>query len=130
MSQADGGERFRADALVKLLEQLRAYVQTIADADLERAATLIQSAAMNVKRLTLRAKRVFAVHQGAVSGAVTLVTASGGHRASYEWQLSAQGQRLRHGVAGGSDVRVPIADGDHGRRGGLESADHEDRAVR
>lgn len=81
----------KRDALVKLLELLRAYVQGVADADPEHAAALIHSAAMNVKKLTLRPRRVFAVRQGKVAGSVTLVTASGGHSASYEWQLSADG---------------------------------------
>lgn len=76
-------------ALVTLLEQLRGYVQTVADADAERAPALIQSAAMNVRKVTARAPRVFAVKQGSVSGALVLVTASAGHRASYEWEYSA-----------------------------------------
>jgi hypothetical protein len=78
-------------ALVTLLEQLRGYVQTVADADGERAMALIQSAAMNVKKVTPRAQRVFAVKQAALSGAVTLVTPSAGHRSSYEWEFSADG---------------------------------------
>lgn len=77
--------------LVKLLEQLRGYVQTVADGDPEHAAALVQSAAMAVKKVTLRARRVFAVHQGAASGTVVLETASAGRRASYEWQLSSDG---------------------------------------
>ena len=75
--------------LLTLLEQLRAYVQTVADADAERAPALIQSAAMNVQKVTPRAKRVFAIKQSTVSGAVTLVAPSAGHRASYEWEYSA-----------------------------------------
>ena len=78
-------------ALGKLLEQLRGYVQAVADADPDRAPALIQSAAMNVKKVGLRGKRVFAVQQGRVSGAVMLVTASAGGRASYEWQMSVDG---------------------------------------
>jgi hypothetical protein len=76
-------------ALTTLLEQLRGYVQTVADADGERAPALIQSGAMNVRRVTPPGKRTFAIKQGATSGAVTLLTASAGHRASYEWEVSA-----------------------------------------
>jgi len=78
----------KRDALASVLEQLRAYVQSVADADRPRAAALIQSAAMNVRKVTLRAKRAFGVEQGSVSGAVTLVTASAARRASYEWEVS------------------------------------------
>jgi hypothetical protein len=78
-------------ALVALLQQLKSYVQKIADADLERGPALIQSASLNVKKVPVRAKRVFAVSQGKVSGSAALVTASVGNRASYEWQFSADG---------------------------------------
>jgi hypothetical protein len=75
-------------ALLTLLEQLRAYVQTVADADRERAANLIQSAGMNVRKVVPRPKRIFLAKQGSISGAVTLEAASAGHRASYEWGAS------------------------------------------
>jgi hypothetical protein len=72
-----------------LLRQLRAYVEKVADASPEHAAALIQSAAMNVKKVTVRARRAFAVKHGTVSGSVLLVTAYAGPRASYEWAFSA-----------------------------------------
>jgi fibronectin type III domain protein len=78
-------------ALVALLEQLKGYVQKIADADPAHATELVQSAAMNVKKVSIRAKRVFDARPGAVSGSVTLVTVSAGNRASYEWEYSSDG---------------------------------------
>ena len=79
-------------ALVALLVGLKAYVQRVADlADPATAAALIQSAGMGTGKVRRRAKRVFAVKHGPLSGSVALVTASAGKRASYEWQYSADG---------------------------------------
>ncbi len=78
-------------ALVKLLEQLRGYVQTIADADPAHAEALIGSAGMNVKRVTARRKRVFAVAQGDITGSVTLTAPAAKGHASYEWEVSTDG---------------------------------------
>jgi hypothetical protein len=78
-------------ALLAKLELLRGYVQNIADADREQASGIIQSANMQVRKVPTRAKRVFTAKQGAVSGSVTLVTASAGRRASYDWESSSDG---------------------------------------
>jgi hypothetical protein len=78
-------------ALVAELEQLKAYVQKTADVNLATAATVIQSAAMVVRKVPVRTKRVFNAKQGTVSGSVTLVTASAARRASYEWEYSSDG---------------------------------------
>ncbi len=78
-------------ALVALLELLKAYVQKTADENFETAATVIGSAAMVVRKVPVRTKRVFTVKQGTVSGSVTLVTASAARRASYEWEYSGDG---------------------------------------
>jgi hypothetical protein len=77
--------------VVKLLEQLRGYVQTVADADPPHGAALIGSAGMNVKRVTARGKRVFAVAQGDVTGTVTLTAPATRGPASYEWEVSTDG---------------------------------------
>jgi hypothetical protein len=77
--------------LIVLLAQLKAYVQTVADADSVNSATLIESAGMTVKKVSVRAKHVFSIKEGAVSGSVKVVTASGGHRASYDWETSIDG---------------------------------------
>ena len=78
-------------ALVSLLEQLKTYVQTAADGNLEAAASIIESAGVNVRRATARAKRVFSAKQGTPSGTVKVVTQSAGPRTSYEWQYSVDG---------------------------------------
>ena len=78
-------------ALVTLLGQLRGYIQTVADADVETAATVIRSAGIAVKRTGARSPRVFDAQQGAASGSARLVAATAGRRASYEWQFSTDG---------------------------------------
>lgn len=78
-------------ALVVLLEQLKAYVQTVADANMLHGAEIIQSAAMEVKKAPQRAKRSFAVKQGPLSGSVEVITASAGPHAAYEWETSIDG---------------------------------------
>ena len=78
-------------ALVALLEQLKAYVQQVADADRENGAGIIQSAALNVRKVPTRAKRAFAVKVGVLEGTLNLTTVSAGHRASYEWEMSTDG---------------------------------------
>jgi hypothetical protein len=81
----------KAAVLVSLLEQERAYVQKIANADPPNAEVLIHAAAMNVKKVPNRAPRVFGAKQGAVSGSAALITRSAGRRASYDWEYSADG---------------------------------------
>jgi hypothetical protein len=66
-------------------------VEKVADAAPEHAAAIIQSASMNVKKVTVRARRVFAVKPAAVSGSVVLVTAHAGRLAAYEWAFSTDG---------------------------------------
>jgi len=78
-------------ALVALLQQLRTYVQTVADADPENSAAIIQSAGFAVKKSPVRKPRVFDAVQGAVSGTVKLVTRSAGPRSAYDWQYSTDG---------------------------------------
>jgi hypothetical protein len=74
--------------LVNILQYLRAYVQKIADGDLENAAAIIQSAGMHVKKKRPLPVRVFAAKDGDVSGAVILTAPWAGPHASYEWQHS------------------------------------------
>jgi hypothetical protein len=81
----------RRTALVTLLQQLRGYIQTVADADFETAATVIKSAGIAVKKVPAPKPRTFVAEQGAISGSAKLVAASAGRRASYEWQYSTDG---------------------------------------
>jgi hypothetical protein len=77
--------------LVGLLVRLRAYVQGVADDDPERAAALLESAGMYVKRRVLPAKPLFDLRPGPVSGSVRMAARAAGDRASYQWAWSADG---------------------------------------
>jgi hypothetical protein len=77
--------------LVTLLQEMKAYIQKTADANADNSATIIQSAGVSVKKTAVRPPRVFSAVQGEVSGSAKLVTAAAGHRASYEWETSADG---------------------------------------
>ena len=77
--------------LVQALQELRAYVQRIANATPETAAAIIQSAGVSLKKPTVPTPRVFGARAGTVSGSVKLVASSAARRASYEWEYSADG---------------------------------------
>ena len=78
-------------ALIKLLQQLRSYIQTVADSNAENAATVIASAGVAVRKTPAHKPRVFTAEPGAVSGSAKLVAVSGGPRAAYEWVSSIDG---------------------------------------
>jgi hypothetical protein len=78
-------------ALVSLLQQLKGYIQTTADANLENGASIITSAGVDVRKTVVRSPRVFAAKPGDVTGTAKLIAASAGHRASYEWEYSLDG---------------------------------------
>ena len=93
-ARTHGAAATRNDKLatvVQLLEQLKAYIQKTADANMENGAAIIQSAGVNVRKPAVRAPRTFEAKPGAVSGSVKLVAASAARRASYEWQFSVDG---------------------------------------
>jgi hypothetical protein len=75
-------------ALVSLLQQVRAYIQTTADAEPTNSGSIIESAGVAVRKTPTRRARAFAAKPGPVSGVATLVSASAARRASYEWQYS------------------------------------------
>ena len=71
------------------LENLKAYVQTVADAaNPTNAASIVESAGMTVRKVTLHDKPALAVKQGSVSGSVNLASKAAAHRAAYGWQYS------------------------------------------
>ena len=70
------------------LEQEKAYVQHVADANPGSAGSVIESAGMFVRAVTLHPRSELAARQGAVSGTARLVAKAAGHRAGYEWQCS------------------------------------------
>jgi hypothetical protein len=78
-------------ALVVKLQQLRAHIQTRADAEPANAASIIQSAGVAIRKSPTRRARAFAAKQGPVSGAAKLVAVTQSRRASYEWQYSSDG---------------------------------------
>ncbi len=78
-------------ALVTLLQQLRAYVQAIADADVENSAAIIQSSGFPLRKMPVHKPRVAAVKPGAMSGSVEVVAPTAARRAAYEWQYSLDG---------------------------------------
>jgi hypothetical protein len=78
-------------ALIVLLQQLRANIQATADADEANGPAIIESAGVALRKTATRRARAFAAKPGRVSGVATVVAASAGHRASYEWQYTTDG---------------------------------------
>jgi hypothetical protein len=74
--------------LKSLLEQLLAYVQSIADANAEHALSIIEGAGMYVKKSRAAGRLGLRVKDGRVSGEVDAITDQAGDRASYEWAIS------------------------------------------
>lgn len=77
--------------LVHLLQQLRGYVQGVADSNRETGATTIESAGMAVKHSPTRTARVFHAKSGVTSGTAILYAPSAGNRVSYDWEYSLDG---------------------------------------
>jgi hypothetical protein len=78
-------------ALVALLQQLKAYVQSIADANVENGASIIASAGFDVRKAPTRGPRIFAAKPGKVSGAAALLAPPAAKRSAYEWEYSIDG---------------------------------------
>ena len=78
-------------ALVMLLQQLKGYIQSVADANVENGASTIQSAGLAVRKIPVRPPRVFDATPGPTTGTAKLIAAAAAPRASYEWQSSADG---------------------------------------
>ncbi len=81
LSRQKGAVEARNDkrtALVQLLELFKAYVQSVADASNEAAATVIKSAGLAVRKTPFRKPHVFTIKQGATSGTVKISTISAG----------------------------------------------------
>jgi hypothetical protein len=78
-------------ALVVLLQELRGYIQKVADADPTNAAAIIESAGFAVRKTAARKPRTFVAKAGPVSGTAELNAVFAGQRSSYEWQYSTDG---------------------------------------
>jgi hypothetical protein len=96
-------------ALVSQLQQLRAYIQATADADMTNGASIIQSAGVAVRKTATRHARVFTARPGPVSGVATVVAASAARRASYEWQYSTDGGKTWIAAPSTLQARTRIA---------------------
>ena len=81
----------RKGTLVTLLQQLRAYVQAIADADAENGAAIIGSSGFPLRKMPVHKPRILAVKPGTMSGSVEVIAPPVARRASYEWQYSLDG---------------------------------------
>jgi hypothetical protein len=94
LTRAKGTATARNDkraVVVSLLRQLGGYVQAIADGTPENGATIIQSAGIPVRKVTVRATRVFGAKAGPVTGSAKLTATVAARRASYEWEYSTDG---------------------------------------
>jgi hypothetical protein len=78
-------------ALVTLLEVLKAYVQSVADATPENAISIIESSGLALRKTAVHAPRVFAAKATTLSGSVKLTAPLAGRRAAYRWQYSTDG---------------------------------------
>ena len=70
------------------LELVRGYVQQVADADPANATTIIQSAGMFVRSVTLHSKGPIGAKIGKVTGTAVVSVKSAAHRSAYQWQYS------------------------------------------
>jgi hypothetical protein len=77
--------------LVNLLEQLRAYVEGVANENPDEAQSIIESAAMDMVAQRLPRIVPFRVRQGRVSGSVRLDVKAGPKGSAYDFQMSADG---------------------------------------
>jgi hypothetical protein len=77
--------------VVKDLHLLKAYVQSVANADPSNAETIIKSAGLSIRKTTSHPKQAITAKPGKVSGELLLVAKSAG-RASYDWQSSTDGK--------------------------------------
>jgi len=94
LSRAKGSATVRNDkrtVLISLLQQLRGYVQSVADATPENGASIIESAGLKVRKISAPGKRAFAAKPGALTGSAIVTAATAGPRSSYEWQYSTDG---------------------------------------
>jgi hypothetical protein len=78
-------------ALVTLLEELRTFVQSTADANPENGPSIIQSSGIGLRKTPNKVPRGFHAKPGAVSGSVKIVAPAAARRASYEWQYCTDG---------------------------------------
>jgi hypothetical protein len=94
LSRAKGAAALRNAKLAavrQLTQQMRAYVQSVADAAPENSAAIIESGGFAVRKVNPRGKRAFVIKPGALAGSVIVTAVAAGPRSSYEWQYSIDG---------------------------------------
>ncbi|HEY1696113.1 MAG TPA: fibronectin type III domain-containing protein [Polyangiaceae bacterium] len=79
--------------LISLLQQLRGYVQTTADATPENGASIIESSGLSVRKTPTRTAQAFGAKEGPLSGTAKVTAVAAGPRSSYEWQVSTDGAK-------------------------------------
>lgn len=74
------------------MRQLKAYVQSVADANVADSQVIIESAGMSVTKQAFKTKPDLAVKHGKVPTTVNLHAKASERRASYQWQMSTDQQ--------------------------------------
>jgi hypothetical protein len=73
------------------LHALRAYVQTVCDADPANAASIAETAKMSVRAKPKRTQSAVSVKAGPMSGTLAITARLTAARASHEWEYSTDG---------------------------------------
>jgi hypothetical protein len=97
------------EALVQALHDVRAYVQSVANANPEQADAMITSAALRSKTIPARLKADLAVIAGDVTGAAKIEAKAVAKRAAYEWQWSADGGKTWTSLPPTLQARTTVA---------------------
>jgi hypothetical protein len=92
LARAKGAADLRNSKLAVVradLASLRTYVQNVVDAsNPANSESIIGSAGMSIRKVTLHDKAALAVKEGSVSGTVNLSAKSAAKKAAYNWQYS------------------------------------------
>lgn len=94
LTHAKGAVQARNAAMAVViadLDQLRAYVQTVADADPSNALAIAHSAGMDLRKTKTTSKNDLNAKPGKVSGSIAVSARVAGVRSSHEWQYSTDG---------------------------------------
>src|ERR1700726_3344553 len=78
-------------ALVGQLEQLIAYVQSVADTNPENGPSIVETSGFSLRRAPTLPQLGFHAKRGIVSGAVKIIAPAAARRAAYDWEFSTDG---------------------------------------
>jgi hypothetical protein len=98
LSRTRGAREERDVCLLVVRGDLRSaqcYVQEIVDGRVDDAAAVIEAAGMTARRAARPARDPLTVYLGRASGSVRLVATAAADRASYDWQVSEDGETWR-----------------------------------